>query len=567
MKIRFAFLISHFAFCILHLQSTVEIMTFVNLSLLAGTALVALPIILHLIMRRRPTLLEFPALRFLQKRHDVNQRRLQLRHLLLLLLRAGAIARLAFALARPSVKLAGAVGSQEAPVAAALVFDAAPRMEYRHQNQTRLEAGRELGRWLLKQLPEQSEVAVVDTRLGATAAFQADRGAAQERIARLETVANSQPLPVVLDGAAKLLRQSHLDRKELYIFTDLSRGAWPEQQSARLQQQLAELGDLGVYVIDIGITNPTDYGLSDVRLSDEVLSSRSTLGVETSLSSIGAAGQRIVELHMLDADRKPQRRDQQTCDATPSELRPVEFHLGGLTPGTHQGFVRIDGQDGLAADDTRYFTIVVKPAWRVLMAAPKPAQSYALFLTEALAPDLFRKRGQARFDCDICDLGELANRPLTDYAAVCLLDPTPLEPATWKQLADYAAEGRAWRSSSAATRCRSNRSTVRRRKSCCRASSCVRPAAPTATCIWPRAIISTRSCRLSAARPARSPGMPFPCFAIGNSEAKGTARFPKKRACPPFRGERRPALQRRKAGHLGACDRPGARADDDYACL
>ena len=259
-------------------------MTFVNLSLLAGTALVALPIVLHLIMRRRPTLLEFPALRFLQKRHDVNQRRLQLRHLLLLLLRAGAIALLAFALARPSVKLAGAVGSQEAPVAAALVFDAAPRMEYRHQNQTRLEAGRELGLWLLKQLPEQSEVAVVDTRLGATAAFQADRGAAQERIARLETVANSQPLPVVLDDAVKLLRQSHLDRKELYIFTDLSRGAWPEQQSARLQQQLGELGDLGIYVIDIGIANPTDYGLGDVRLSDEVLSSRSTLGVETALS-------------------------------------------------------------------------------------------------------------------------------------------------------------------------------------------------------------------------------------------------------------------------------------------
>ena len=180
-------------------------MTFVNLSLLAGTALVALPIVLHLIMRRRPTLLEFPALRFIQKRHDANQRRLQLRHLLLLLLRAAAIALLAFALARPSVKLAGALGSQEAPVAAALVFDAAPHMEYRHENQTRLEAARRLGSWLLTQLPEQSEIAVLDTRLGSAAAFQADRGAARDRIARLETVANSQPLPAALDGAVKLL--------------------------------------------------------------------------------------------------------------------------------------------------------------------------------------------------------------------------------------------------------------------------------------------------------------------------------------------------------------------------
>ena len=57
-------------------------MTFLNASLLAGSALVILPVILHLIMRQKPKLLEFPALRFLQKRHDANQRRLQLRHLL-----------------------------------------------------------------------------------------------------------------------------------------------------------------------------------------------------------------------------------------------------------------------------------------------------------------------------------------------------------------------------------------------------------------------------------------------------------------------------------------------------
>lgn len=151
-------------------------MTFVTSSLLAGSALIAVPIILHLIMRRKPMLLEFPALRFIQKRHDANRRRLRLRHLLLLLLRAGAIALLAFALARPSMKLAGALGGQEAPVAAVLVFDAAPRMEYRHENQSRLEAARDLGLWLLAQLPEQSEIAVLDTRVGSAAAFQADRG-------------------------------------------------------------------------------------------------------------------------------------------------------------------------------------------------------------------------------------------------------------------------------------------------------------------------------------------------------------------------------------------------------
>ena len=75
-------------------------MSFVNPLLLAGTSLVAIPIVLHLMMRRKPRHFEFPAIRFLQKRHDVNQRRLRLRHLVLLALRALAILLLAAALAR-----------------------------------------------------------------------------------------------------------------------------------------------------------------------------------------------------------------------------------------------------------------------------------------------------------------------------------------------------------------------------------------------------------------------------------------------------------------------------------
>ena len=253
-------------------------MTFVNLSLLAGSALIAVPIILHLIMRRKPTLLEFPALRFIQQRADRNRRRLNLRHLLLLLLRAGAIALLALALARPSVKFGMPGGSQESPVAAALIFDAAPRMEYRHENKTRIEVSQELGQWLLAQLPEQSEIAVIDTQLG-SGSFSPDRGAAKDRIANLTSVGNSQPLTTAIDAAVKLLRESSLERKEIYVFTDLSRGAWPAEQAERLQKQLAELSGVGVYVIDVGVEKPIDYGLTEARLSGEVLSNRSPLSL------------------------------------------------------------------------------------------------------------------------------------------------------------------------------------------------------------------------------------------------------------------------------------------------
>ena len=137
-------------------------MIFVNPLLLAGTALVALPIVLHLMMRRKPRWVEFPALRFVRRRHDTNRRQLRLRHLLLLLLRAAIIALVAMALARPSLRVAGGVlGGQRAPVAAAVVIDTSKRMDYRHENRTRLEAAKELALWLLAQFPPESQVAVI----------------------------------------------------------------------------------------------------------------------------------------------------------------------------------------------------------------------------------------------------------------------------------------------------------------------------------------------------------------------------------------------------------------------
>src|SRR5579871_230083 len=71
--------------------------------LLFGLVLMAVPLVLHLLMRAKPKKLLFPALRLIQNRKRTNTRRMRLRHLALLLLRMLVIALLALALARPAV--------------------------------------------------------------------------------------------------------------------------------------------------------------------------------------------------------------------------------------------------------------------------------------------------------------------------------------------------------------------------------------------------------------------------------------------------------------------------------
>ena len=420
-------------------------MTFLNASILAGTALVALPIVLHLIMRRKPRHLEFPALRFLEASRETNQRQLRLRHLLLLALRVAAILLLAVAMARPSVKFSGVLGSQKAPVAVAMVFDTSMRMEYLHENRSRLEAAQDFGLWVLSQLPKESEIAVLDAQRG-PATFQAHRGAARHRIEQLAPTAAAQPTVTVLEEAVRLLGTSKLAGRELYVFTDMARVSWPTETAAALQGLLASQPELGIYVIDVGVENPTNTSLSELRLSDQVISSRAPLTISTDIRHRGEEETRTVEVFLEDrsgprTEQNVQKSRQQIVELSADSSQRVEFKIDLLEQGTHQGYVEISGTDALTCDNRRFFTVDVKDAWRVLVVASQPTAERGQYLTNALAPARFRREGRARFDCDLIGYGELVQKNLGDYAAVWLLDPPGLEPATWTKLEDYARAG------------------------------------------------------------------------------------------------------------------------------
>ncbi len=420
-------------------------MTFVHVAFLGGVLAIAVPIVLHLLMRQQPKHLEFPALRFIKRRESTNRRQMRLRHWLLLALRCAVILLLALALARPSIVASGVLGDSEAPVAAALVFDVNPRMQYRQHNQTRLEAAQETAQWLLPQLPNESDVAVVDSRT-ASAAFAVDRSAARQRVERLDATTATQPLARALEASLELLRESDKARKEVYLFTDLSQATWTSDAMRELGRRMSEWNGIGFYVIDVGATDPTDFGVADLRLSSDVLAGKSPLRATAELAHIGPTAQRAVELYLVDPKSgRADLRAQQQVTLEAGQRPRVDFSLLGLSPGMHRGYVRVAGEDALACDDARWFTAEVRPAWRVLIAAPSDASrapaDYAFFLSQALAPDEFRVQGKAAFDCQVVSTDELAAKTLDDFAAVCLVDPRSVAPAVWQKLRAYVAAG------------------------------------------------------------------------------------------------------------------------------
>src|SRR5213078_1734532 len=139
-------------------------MTFLFPMILGGLALVAVPLVLHLIMRRKPKTLPFPAFRFLVQRRKRNLRKLRLRHLLLLALRVLLIAAIIFAVAQPKVFNDALQLATQRPTAVVLLFDTSSSMDYRStENRSRLDEARRLANELLDQLGPGSRVVVLDS--------------------------------------------------------------------------------------------------------------------------------------------------------------------------------------------------------------------------------------------------------------------------------------------------------------------------------------------------------------------------------------------------------------------
>jgi hypothetical protein len=337
-------------------------MAFVNLSLLFGGLLTAIPVVLHLVMRQQPKRLVFPALQFLRERRETNRRKLQLRHWLLLSLRCAVIVLLAMAFARPSVisavagrwgtislvglallivggleviavvqhrgkvliavlaalalllsiglttMIAGALtkgsgvllGNEQAPVAAVMIFDTSPRMELRFRNETRLEAAQEIGDWLIGQLPADSEVAVLDAR-PSPAVFAVDLSAARKAIDRLQMTGIADRIPAVIRRALELVLASEKSRREIYIFTDMSATSWQDESRA-LAAALEQHPEVLVYVIDVGAAEPKNLALDRLDLSAEFLAKSNKLRLTTQVHSTGAAGTHVVQVHLEELD-------------------------------------------------------------------------------------------------------------------------------------------------------------------------------------------------------------------------------------------------------------------------
>lgn len=220
-------------------------MSFLSPLLLLGMALVSVPVIVHLINRKRATKRPFPPIEFLLRSKKRLAKKLKLKQLLLLLFRVLLFLLLPLAMAQPYLLSdAGETDDERLPTATVLVLDDSVSMGHRQDGQSSFEVARDSLLQVLDELRPWDQVALVLAHSPADAPFPElldDHNQVRQFVEQMERPTNLPGnLPAALALAQEIQATGQLPGRRTIVFTDNVEHAWLDTDEQ--MESLAALG-------------------------------------------------------------------------------------------------------------------------------------------------------------------------------------------------------------------------------------------------------------------------------------------------------------------------------------
>lgn len=381
---------------------------FVHPGLVAGAALAAVPLIIHLLNRQRYRPMEWAAMRFVLAAYRKTRRRVQLENLLLLLLRMGAIALLALAVARPFAAGEGALAPlTERRRDLVLVADASASTGYREEVDTTFERITARAIEIVGELDggrgDRVHPIVAGTRARLYGWQPPDKA-----LSILSTV--TEPTDEALDLGAVLGEVLSLAREdaagtgesalEVRLLTDLQRSSFEPLigseggDPAALAEHLDALAALGVRVVveDLGPAplEPPNLTVAEVAVGEGDLVTGAPVEVAVRVANHGTSPRPAERVALsVDGNKLPVQRVDVPARGTAEAMFTVQFDR----PGPHALVAELDG-DRLSADDRRATVVLAPPPVSVLVVNGAPSDEieedevgYLMPALEPLRPD------------------------------------------------------------------------------------------------------------------------------------------------------------------------------------
>jgi len=433
--------------------------TFTNPFLLGGMALASLPIIIHLLNRRRFKQMEWAAMDFLLKAAVRNRKRVRLENLLLLILRTAIVVLLILAVARPFTKSQDALASifgSEGATERIIVLDDSHSMRAGQGNRSAFDVAKQLTRKLITRLYEERSddritlILASDPRGGveggqsvAAASENAMRLAA--RIERLKPSDGVLDVAATIDGVLEMLGEED-KRLALDIVSDFRRRDWTDADgvmAAPVTEAMKRFTERGeIRLVDVGSSPVNNMGVVELESRDRAV----VAGVPTMF---------VARIKNHGPDPVDGRKVQVTFQFGDTRLDPVWLE-GTLQPGEtaevtqeftfrERGPVVVQARlptEVLPGDDTRRLVVHVRKSMRFVLvdgeSDPEAYRGESDFLAAALMPPGNVVSG---IEVEIVPEQAFHERLLDTADGVFLLNVYRLPAERLKALEDYVRGG------------------------------------------------------------------------------------------------------------------------------
>ena len=421
---------------------------------MAGAMAAAVPVIVHLLNRRRFQVIEWGAMDFLLEAVSRSRRIFELRDLLLLLLRLLCLLLFGLALSRPFWnRAAQTTVDPNRPVHAVLLIDNSLSTGYEKTGGNVLSECKTKARQVIEGLPRGSLISVIPisgSAAGINYEAYATTDEALEALASIKPVDRSAQALATVDLATEACRRNtKLSAKRIVLIADQQITGWSaDPDNEQLKQLPAPLQFMEVTSSDI-----SNAWVADVQLQDGVADTESPGIVLATIGYQGKEPRENVQL-TLKIDGVPVSSE--TVSLQPNQSREVQFPEYRFavpieTGKTNYSTIEVAlPPDQLPADDQRVVVVPVVASLPVVFIdnlgeEENPSQGLygdTFWLRRLLAPQLAAVgQNQPLIQIRRLKLEQLSQESLADVRLVVIAGVTSPSAAAMTVLGEYVEQG------------------------------------------------------------------------------------------------------------------------------
>ncbi|MBV8074806.1 MAG: BatA domain-containing protein [Planctomycetaceae bacterium] len=421
---------------------------FANGTLLWGLGAASLPIIIHLLNKRKFRETRWAAMRFLLAAIRKNSRRIRVEQWLLLAIRTLLIILVVSAMAKPFLEGQGVViaGRRTHHV---LVLDGSLSMAYAPADVSRFEQAKGLAAQLVKDARQGDVISVVlmaDPPRVVIREPSPNKAEVLKEIGEVTLPHGGTDLAASFDAIDRALGASSIAQKEVIFLTDLQAASWKRSGESgdeglrRAVDKLAKQQARSV-VIDLGKSGAENRAVTGLEITPKVVTAGAVAAIHAVVHNFGPnAGDGVRVRLIVDGRLGPE----QVRDLPIGEDVPVDFFHTFNAPGDHLVEVQID-DDPLTLDNHRRLAVPVREYLSVLLVdghfKSEPFQAETDYLAQALSPAATSAGSPSVIRAEVVAESQLSRRDLAPYDAVALCNIAQFTEAEVAALDDYLKQG------------------------------------------------------------------------------------------------------------------------------